>query len=182
LSSESHHFIINRGATMRKTIGIFVTLLTILALAGGAFAEPQTFGEGVSSQETMLVSELLANPDKYVGETVRVQGTAVGVCSHRGCWVNIASDKEGDVVRVKVVDGVIVFPKEIMGETLIAEGVWTANKLDLETTKKVCEHRAKDAGEEFKPESVTECMTLYQISGTGAVVVEKPAEGDSDKS
>ena len=166
---------------MRKTIGIFVITLSLLALAAGAFAEPQTFGEGVSSHKTMLVSELLANPDEYVGKTVRVQGTAVGVCSHRGCWVNIASDKEGDVVRVKVVDGVIVFPKELMGETIIAEGVWTANKLDMETTKKVCEHRAKQAGEEFDPATVTECMTHYQISGTGAVVVKETAVEKSKK-
>jgi hypothetical protein len=63
----------------------------------------------------------------------------------------------------------MVFPPEVVGETMRAEGVFTANELDLETTKKVCENRAAKAGEEFDPESVTECMTVYQISGTGAV-------------
>ncbi len=162
---------------MRKALGIAITMMAILALSVGVLvAKEQTFGEGVSSKETMKVSELLASPDKYVGETVRVQGTAVAVCKHRGCWVSIASDVEGEFVRVKVTDGVIVFPPEIMGETIIAEGVWTANKLDLETTKKLCANEAKKSGEEFDASKVTDCRTLYQISGTGAVVVEVVVE------
>ncbi len=171
---------------MRKAFGIAIVVMAVLALSVGVLvAKEQSFGKGVSSHETIKVSELLANPDKYVGETVRVQGTAVGVCKHRGCWVNIASDVEGESVRVKVTDGVIVFPPEIMGETIIAEGVWTANKLDLETTKKICANEAKHAGEEFDASKVTNCRTLYQITGTGAVVVEaapknavvKPSKG-----
>ena len=148
-----------------------ITIVGLL-LAGSVMAGEKVYGEGVSSSDTMLVSVLLADPDAYVGKVVRVEGTAVGVCAHRGCWVNIASDKEGDVVRVKVEDGVIVFPPEIIGDHVVAEGVWTSNQLDLETTKKVCAHRAQEEGEEFDPESVTSCMTLYQITGTGAVVKE----------
>jgi hypothetical protein len=131
------------------------------------------YGEGVSSRETMAVSALLASPDDYVGKTVRVQGLAVGVCKHRGCWINIASDVEGETVRLKVQDGVIVFPPEIVGEMVIAEGVWTANQLDLDQTKKICAYEAEKAGEDFDESEVTVCKTLYQITGTGAVVVEQ---------
>ena len=79
----------------------------------------------------------------------------------------------GDEVQVhlKVEDGVIVFPPEIVGETVIAEGVWTANELTMEQTKKVCAAEARKEGKEFDEGEVTTCMTLYQISGTGAVVV-----------
>jgi hypothetical protein len=87
--------------------------------------------------------------------------------------VNIASDQEGQTVRVKVNDGEIVFPAEIVGEQVVAEGVWTSNQLDLETTRKVCANDAEKHGKAFDPESVTECMTLYQISGTGAVVTSR---------
>ncbi len=158
---------------MRNSIifSVLMILLALPALAGG-----QVFGEGVKSENTVKVSELLTHPDKYVGETIRVEGIAVGVCSHRGCWVEIASDEEGETVRVKVKDGEIVFPPELLGSTLAAEGVWTANKLDLDTTKKVCEHRAEEAGEKFDAEEVTECMTLYQITGTGAIVLDAPVK------
>jgi hypothetical protein len=130
----------------------------------------KVYGQGVSAPDTMLVSELLATPDAYLGKTVRVKGTAVGVCTHRGCWINIASDTEGETVRVQVKDGVIVFPPEIMGDLVIAEGVWTANELTMEQTKKVCAAQAREEGKEFDEGEVTSCMTLYQISGTGAVV------------
>ena len=78
-------------------------------------------------------------------------------------------------MRIKVQDGVIVFPAEILGSTVIAEGVWTANKLDMETTKAYCSAKAEQAGEKFNPESVTDCMTLYQVTSDGAVALEAAA-------
>jgi hypothetical protein len=150
-------------------------VLSMLLICGGALADNpgKTYGKGVAAADTVKVSDLMANPDSFVGQTVRVKGTAVAVCAHRGCWVNIASDQEGQTVRVKVNDGEIVFPAEIVGEQVVAEGVWTSNQLDLETTRKVCANDAEKHGKAFDPESVTECMTLYQISGTGAVVTSR---------
>ncbi len=159
---------------MRIVSALLVSIFVLLA-AGAVLAGEgeKVYGEGVSAPDTMLVSELLADPEAWIGKTVRVKGTAVGVCAHRGCWINIASDKEGETVRVKVKDGVIVFPPEIMGDMVVAEGVWTANELTMEQTKEVCENQAKKEGREFDEKEVTTCMTLYQITGTGAVVASK---------
>ena len=154
-----------------RNVSALLTCVFVLALAAGALAEDKTYGEGVTGEDLVLVSDLLAKPDEFIGKTVRVKGTAVGVCAHRGCWINVAGDKEGETVRVKVQDGVIVFPPEIVGDTVIAEGVWTANELTMEQTKKVCAAEARKEGKEFDEGEVTTCMTLYQISGTGAVVV-----------
>ena len=154
-----------------RNVSALLTCVFVLALAAGALAEDKTYGEGVTGEDIVLVSDLLAKPDDFIGKTVRVKGTAVGVCAHRGCWINVAGDKEGETVRVKVQDGVIVFPPEIVGDTVIAEGVWTANELTMEQTKKVCAAEARKEGKEFDEGEVTTCMTLYQISGTGAVVV-----------
>ena len=154
-----------------RNVSALLTCIFVLALAAGALAEDKTYGEGVTGKDLVLVSDLLAKPDEFIGKTVRVKGTAVGVCAHRGCWINVAGDKEGETVRVKVQDGVIVFPPEIVGDTVIAEGVWTANELTMEQTKKVCAAEARKEGKEFDEGEVTTCMTLYQISGTGAVVV-----------
>jgi len=162
---------------MRIRMITTVTLILMLTCITAQAAElEKVYGKGVSATDTVLVSELLAQPDAHVGEVVRVEGTAVAVCKHRGCWVEIASDKEGETVRVKVKDGVIVFPAEIIGEHVIAEGVFTANKLDLETSKKYCAYQAEQAGKEIDPKSVTECVTLYQITGTGVVIKDRPSE------
>jgi len=67
----------------------------------------------------------------------------------------------------------IVFPPEIVGDVVVAEGVWTANELTMEQTKEVCAAQAREEGKDFDEDEVTTCMTLYQISGTGAVVAAK---------
>jgi hypothetical protein len=164
---------------MGGRIGLTALLALAVAISPGQ-AGDRVFGAGVSTPDTLLVSALLATPDAFVGDTVRVEGLAVAVCEHRGCWVDIASDVEGEVVRVKVPDGEIVFPPEILGQRITAEGTWTANQLDLETTRMVCEREARSEGKDLDPASVTECRTLYQISGTGAVV-HGEAAGDTPR-
>ena len=156
---------------MRILISLLVAVLLTAAVAAVAGDGGKSYGKGVAAADTVRVSDLLAHPEAWVGKTIRVQGKAVGVCEHRGCWINLASDVEGQTVRVKVNDGEIVFPPEILGDMVIAEGVWTANQLDMETTKKVCEANAKKEGRAFDAAEVTSCMTLYQISGTGAVAI-----------
>lgn len=158
---------------MRIVTAVLVSVF-VLALAGGALAGEKVYGKGVTGTETVKVSDLLADPAAYVGKTLRVQGMAVGVCAHRGCWINLAGDKEGEVVRVQVEDGVIVFPPEIVGDQVIAEGVWTANNLTLEQTKEVCAAEARKKGDkDYDPDSVTACKTLYALAGTGAVATKQ---------
>ena len=158
---------------MRIVSALLVSVF-VIALAGAAVAGEKVYGEGVTGTETVAVSKLLADPAAYVGQTLRVEGMAVGVCAHRGCWINIAGDTEGEVVRVQVPDGVIVFPPEIVGDEVVAEGVWTANDLTLEQTKAVCAAEARKKGDEdYDPDSVISCKTLYALAGTGAVATTK---------
>lgn len=154
-----------------RTVSILTVIM--LLLAGAALAGEKVYGEGVKGAELVKVSDLLADPAAYVGKTLRVEGMAVGTCAHRGCWVNLAGDKEGQVVRVQVEDGVIVFPPEIVGDQVVAEGVWTANELTLEQTKQVCAAEARKKGVKFDETGVTSCKTLYALAGTGAVVTTK---------
>ena len=157
-----------------RIVNALLASVFVLALAGGAVAGEKIYGKGVTGTETVKVSDLLAAPDSYVGKTLRVEGMAVGVCEHRGCWINLAGDQEGQVVRVQVEDGVIVFPPEIVGDQVIAEGVWTANNLTLEQTKEVCAAEARKKGDkDYDPDSVTACKTLYALAGTGAVATTK---------
>lgn len=163
-----------------KSCILVMATLALLLTVGNAAALEKVYGEGVSAADTVLISQVLGDPDAYVDKVVRVEGTAVAVCKHRGCWLELASDKEGETIRIKVQDGVIVFPAEIVGELVVAEGVFTANKLDLEASKKVCAYEAEKAGKDFDPESLTQCVTLYQVTGTGAVVMDKPVEETSE--
>ena len=147
---------------MRKLT--IIVLAVLLATSLSAFAKAKMYGKGVSEGDVTKISAILASPDDFVGKNVRVEGTAVGVCAHRGCWLELASDVEGETIRIKVEDGVIVFPKEIIGETVRVEGVFTAN--NPQATEKTCD-RTKPG------EAPVACLTTYQVSGIGAVSVGK---------
>jgi hypothetical protein len=92
-----------------------------LAIAGDGTA----YGSGVSLDQAVPIDELLANPKDYVGKKVRVDGIITGVCKNRGCWMQV-SDENGKGLRIKVEDGVIVFPATSMGHRASAEGVFEA--------------------------------------------------------
>ncbi len=163
------------------TLGLFALLF--LAACGGGGDKPadeqaakapegKVYGAGVSSSETMPISALLADAAAHLGETVRVQGPVVGVCKHRGCWLELASDQEQQKIQLKVEDGVIVFPPEIIGETAIVEGVLEGVPLTHEEACAYLEQEANCQGESFDKTSVpAEGIMFYRINGTGAVVL-----------
>jgi hypothetical protein len=143
-----------------------------LIVVTGASADQRTFGKGISAQDTVLVSELLTHPEQFLDKTVRVQGTVVGVCKKRGCWIDLASDQEFQKINIKVEDGVIVFPPELMGESVIAEGTLTGMPLDHDQAVNYLKYEAECQGEAFEANAVpAEGITIYQIQAVGAVSV-----------
>ena len=85
--------------------------------------------------------------------------------------MSFASDREFEELRIKVEDGVIVFPMEAKGKRAVAEGTFTKIEMTMEQTLAYFEHHAEEHGEEFDPASVTEPRTYYQIHATGAVIL-----------
>jgi hypothetical protein len=159
---------------------ILATLAVGLLLVTGAQASERVFGKGVSSNDTILVSELLDDADAYIGKTVRVEGTVVGCCKKRGCWIELASDREFEKIMLKVDDGEIVFPMEIIGETAVVEGVVEGIPMDYERACAYLEHEAECQGEKFEKSKVpAEGITFYRIKGTGAVVRESAVTNES---
>ena len=164
---------------MKKLLAILVTTLVPFGVLAGA-AGGTSYGDGVTLAEAVAIETLLSDPDSYVGQKVRVDGVITGVCKKRGCWMQVTDPDSGQGVRVKVDDGVIVFPYESMGHHAAAEGVFEAIKL----TPEQVEARAAGAGHEHDSEgnclkgtgAKTGCDapvhndTIYMLRGTGAVI------------
>jgi hypothetical protein len=150
----------------------FVALIAALVMfaAPAVMAEAgKTYGKGVSSTEVIKVSELVANADKYVGQTVRVEGVVIDVCAKRGCWMDLKSD--GGKVRIKVEDGVMVFPMDAKGKNAIAEGVFTKIEMTPEEARAHAKHMAEEKGQAIDAANAPEApAVIYQIAGTGAVI------------
>ena len=150
------------------------TMLLILGMFafGCTEAEPggEPYGETLTLSETTPVSSILANPEGFLGETLLIEGTVLNVCEMRGCWMEIAGDKPFQTMKVKVDDGVIVFPMTAKGKKARAQGQLYKIEMTLEEAREFLAHQAEEKGEAFDPETVDGPMTLYQLKGTGAVV------------
>lgn len=150
---------------------ILLIVLSIL-LSVSLFADDvKKYGEEITATEKVKISEVLENPTAYEGKKVLVEGTILNVCEKRGCWIELASDKEFESIRVKVQDGVIVFPMEAKGKTALVEGEFYSFSVesDAECSGKECGDHKKE-GEEKCEHGKNEVKTIYQIKGLGAKI------------
>jgi hypothetical protein len=150
----------------------------LAAVSACSESEPPPFtqyGEALTLTETTSVSTILADPDAFVGQHLRVEGTVVGVCEHQGCWIAVGGESEQEQLRVKVEDGVIVFPQTAMGCHARVEGVMEKLELTMEQALAQAEHHAEEQGIEFDPTSVTGPRVIYQLRGLGAEIEDPPA-------
>jgi hypothetical protein len=148
-----------------------LAVLILVAVLPAAAADGKVYGDALTGTDTIPISQLLENPDPYLGQVVRVEGLVTNVCEKRGCWMTLASDdKEFEEIRIKVDDGVIVFPMEAKGKRAVAEGVLVKIEMSMDETVAYQQHHAEEHDEEFDPASVTEPLVFYQIKGTGAVI------------
>jgi hypothetical protein len=151
---------------MKRTIALATAVL--LALTGYALAgDPagKTYGDGVKLHDAIPIASLLESPEDYVDKPVRIDGVITGVCKKRGCWMKISDPDSGDGVRIKVEDGVIVFPYDAMGSKASAEGVFEAIEVESEEETHQGEDHSNCTAGAHKKNNV-----FYQIRGTGAVI------------
>ncbi len=162
---------------MKRTLLLLATLL----LSGFVIASPEgkVYGKGVSLAQPVAVETLLANPEKYIGSPVRIDGVITSVCKMRGCWIQVSDPATGKGVRIKVEDGVIVFPPESVGHKVSAQGVFEAQTVpvglagDSEKPGEgpTCEREAGlKLGGTTCDEPQEKASVVYQIAGTGAVI------------
>lgn len=145
--------------------------LIVLALAGIAAGETK-LGKPLTLTEPIGIDKLTERPDKYLGKVVQVKGKATDVCQAMGCWTVLTDAASGKTVRIKVEDGEIVFPKDLVGKTVVAEGKLAKVELTKEQAIAQARHEAEENGRKFDPASIKSGKIYYQIEGTGAVILE----------
>lgn len=134
--------------------------------------EELKLGAGLTLNEKTKISDILADPDSYLNQNVLVEGEILDVCPMMGCWMELKSDDGDGMIKIKVKDGDIVFPVEAIGGYALVEG--TVYKIDLTQEEAVdyFEHLAEESGEDFDPLVITGPMTIYQIKGLGAEIIQ----------
>lgn len=147
------------------------TLCVLLAIAALAMADTP-LGKPLTLKQTTPINDLAADPGKFVGKTVQAKGKVAEVCQKMGCWMNLVDPESARMVRIKVKDGEIIFPKEALGKMAVAEGRMVKLELTMEQAAAMAKHEAEENGKAFDPGIVTGPKTIYQIRATGAVILD----------
>ncbi len=125
---------------------LFLLLVSSSALSPPLSAEPNTaippgedFGAGLSLENLVDLSDVVAHPERYADEPVLVRGRIAEVCQRRGCWTVLS---EGDTtLRVRFKDYAFFLPKDCSGKQAYVEGV-----VKLETlSEKMARHYASES-------------------------------------
>ena len=132
------------------------------------------YGELLSNWIRKDVRKLLKNPDKYLNEEIIATGIVKEVCPIRGCWLQILNDSIFGNIRVKVMDGEIIFPKSAKNHNVTVEGTFVRLELSKEQAINWKVHLEAEKGIELNPNDIVlkeEDYFEYRINCTGAVIL-----------
>jgi hypothetical protein len=120
---------------MRK---LAVLLLCVAAAAG--CASTQTYGarRALDAPALPLARALVSS---NVGRTIAVEGKVADVCQRKGCWMVLTDGTRA--VRTTFKDYGFFVPKDLVGRTVVAEGV-LARETVVEETRR---HYAGESGQ-----------------------------------
>ena len=149
---------------------IAISALLCLFIPLNILAAELKLGEPLTLDVVTPVSEINKHPEKYLGKRVLIEGLVIDVCAARGCWLDIASDLPFEKIKVKVVDGEIVFPMDAKGRTARVEGIAEEMKLTQEQAVRMGKHHAEEQGTTFDPSTITGPVNFYRLRGLGAVI------------
>ncbi len=148
------------------------TLTAALVCAALAFGAALNLGKSLTLKEPVPIQKLMSAPEQYVGKTVQVKGQVTDVCQMMGCWMELVEKGGNSRVRIKVEEGVIVFPKDSVGKTAIAEGVFSKLVMTREEAIAQAQHEAEANKRKFDPSTIKSGVTIYQVQATGAVLTD----------
>ena len=109
-----------RKAKNIKLIGVLlIIILIILGISGCSSNNSEKYGVDISEKGITSVKDILANPDKYLDQTVRLEGKIVRECPS-GCWFFL-EDETGTIYVDINPSGLSIPPK--VGKKVVVEGV-----------------------------------------------------------
>jgi hypothetical protein len=147
------------------------TLIAVL-FSAALFAAEVKLGKPLELKESVSVADVTGKAAVYLDKTVQVKGKVTDVCQMMGCWMALADPGTNQTIRIQVKDGEIVFPKDSVGKTAIAEGKLVKISKTKDEALEQAKHEAEEQGRKFDPKSVKGPTVTYQIQGTGAVLLD----------
>jgi hypothetical protein len=151
---------------------ILLCLVLGLSIASQAQKIPtakkgRTYGKKITSKGAITITELakkLANTAEFNG---KITAVVTSVCEKKGCWMKL-KNTEGDDIMVRFKDYEFFMPLNIVGKTIVAQGLAKTETTTVEELK----HYAEDAGKSKEEiEKITEAKTEITFTAVGVVVI-----------
>jgi hypothetical protein len=154
---------------------IVLFLPVVYVLAGGP-EKAVHVGEPFGEAQKVEIAALLADPDTYVGQPIRLEGNVASYCHHQRGWFALA-DAEGTVVRLVTAPAFKV-PESI--EDVQGVGVGTVEIIEI--PEEQAKHFAGDHGlGTQKPEEISGPQKRVIVRATGAEFVLPPGAATGDE-
>jgi len=71
----------------------------------------------------------MAEPEPYLGKTLRCEGIVARVCQRAGCWLELSADGKADGLRVPMAGHSFFIPQDAIGQVAVIEGELKASPL-----------------------------------------------------
>ncbi len=128
--------------------------------------ENHYFGDTISEDGAVEVSQLMAMMNGQDSITVKLAGTVNSSCQKKGCWMKMDMGN-GEELRVSFRDYSFFVPKNLNGEKAVVEGTAYVDTLDVAFLK----HLAEDAGKsEEEIAEITEPEISLNFTANGVII------------
>jgi hypothetical protein len=103
------------------------------------------YGAPLGDGREEKLASLFAEPARFHGQTVKVEGHVRRACSKMGCWMELAesADPASPACRVIMKDHKFFVPKDSAGSSAKVEGVFEARRIDADQVA----HMEKEGGQ-----------------------------------
>lgn len=117
------------------------------------------YGAPFTTETVLAATDLLADPEPYMDQTVRVEGRVAEVCQKAGCWMVLTD--EATSMRVLMKDHAFAVAKDGAGRITQVEGVVKGTEVDPEFVEHL-------KSESEKPDDMPETgkSYVYQLEAT----------------
>ena len=137
------------------------TLLLICSLFAGH--HQHQFGKAVPEKTTHDVAKVIANPKKFAGKKMVVEGTIFRVCKAKGCWMELTTNKPSkQTIFVKFGNHSFFLPKDSASKKARVAGVIKGRKMRASEA----EHLKSDGKNNAKPGKV------YELIASGVTLID----------
>jgi hypothetical protein len=156
---------------IRTFISVAVISALLVSCGQSGTAVKDSAKTELSAADKIEFDSLVANPDKYVGKNVVVEGKVVHVCTHSGKKLFIVGSNPDITLFIAAGENISKFPMELLGSEVSVEGTISRTGNADEAPVENHTSGAEGVAEGAKPKEMCETETKLAAQPSLADIV-----------